>query len=112
MISTTPPSKESLGATHSDLAFTGKYAIQGNYNGFEIWDISNPPKPVLASAYVCPASQNDVSVYKNLLFMSSESTGSRRATARSAACPDAGEQGARARHPHLRHHGRRRIRSS
>src|SRR5438094_670193 len=73
----TPPSEKSLGVTHSDLAFTGKYAIQGNYNGFEIWDISNPAKPVLANAYTCPASQNDVSVYKNLLFMSSESTSSR-----------------------------------
>ena len=48
MISTTPPSGRSLGATHSDLAFTGKYTIQGNYNGFEIYDISNPAKPVLA----------------------------------------------------------------
>jgi hypothetical protein len=78
MISTTPPSEASAGATHSDLAFTGKYAIQGNYNGFEIWDISNPAKPVLANAYTCPASQNDVSVYKNLLFMSSEATNSRQ----------------------------------
>jgi hypothetical protein len=78
MISTTPPSQSSAGATHSDLAFTGKYAIQGNYNGFEIWDISNPAKPVLANAYECPASQNDVSVYRNLLFMSSESTNSRQ----------------------------------
>jgi len=77
MTSTTPPSPASLGATHSDLAFTGKYVIQGNYNGFEIWDISNPAKPVLANAYECPASQNDVSVYKNLLFMSSEATASR-----------------------------------
>ena len=77
MISTTPPPKGSLGATHSDLAFVGKYAIQGNYNGFEIWDISNPVKPVLAGMYTCPASQNDVSVYRNLLFMSSESTSSR-----------------------------------
>jgi hypothetical protein len=77
LVSTTPPSKDSLGATHSDLAFTGRYAIQGNYNGFEIWDISNPAKPVLASTYICPASQNDVSVYRNLLFMSSESTSSR-----------------------------------
>ena len=77
MVSTTPPSPASLGATHSDLAFTGKYAIQGNYNGFEIWDISNPVKPVLANAYTCPASQNDVSVFKNLLFMSSEATNSR-----------------------------------
>src|SRR5438105_5099950 len=78
MISTTPPSQSSAGATHSDLAFTGKYAIQGNYNGFEIWDISNPAKPVLANAFECPASQNDVSVYKNLLFMSSEATNSRQ----------------------------------
>jgi hypothetical protein len=77
LVSTTPPPKGSLGATHSDLAFSGKYAIQGNYNGFEIWDISNPVKPVLAGAYECPASQNDVSVYRNLLFMSSEATNSR-----------------------------------
>jgi hypothetical protein len=77
MVSTTPPPKGSLGATHSDLAFTGKYAIQGNYNGFEIWDISNPAKPTLAGEYTCPASQNDVSVYRNLLFMSSEATNSR-----------------------------------
>jgi LVIVD repeat len=78
LISTTPPSEASLGATHSDLAFTGKYVIQGNYNGFEIWDISNPAKPALVNAYTCPASQNDVSVYKNLLFMSSEATNSRQ----------------------------------
>ncbi len=77
MISTTPPTGKTLGATHSDLAFAGKYAIQGNYNGFELYDISNPAKPVLAQSYLCPASQNDVSVYRNLLFMSSESTNSR-----------------------------------
>ncbi len=43
-----------LGATHSDLAFTGKYAIQGNYNGFEIYDISNPAKPVLVNHVPLP----------------------------------------------------------
>jgi hypothetical protein len=78
LVSTTPPSEASAGATHSDLSFSGKYAIQGNYNGFEIWDISNPAKPVLANAYTCPASQNDVSVFRNLLFMSSEATNSRQ----------------------------------
>jgi hypothetical protein len=77
-----------FGATNSDLAFTGKYAIQGNYNGFMVWDISTPSKPVLASSYYCPASQNDVSVYKNLLFMSSESTTSRQD------CADGGAPGA------------------
>lgn len=78
LVSTTPPSEASLGATHSDLAFSGHYVIQGNYNGFEIWDIANPARPVLIDAYTCPASQNDVSVYKNLLFMSSEATNSRQ----------------------------------
>ena len=77
MISTTPPTGKVLGATHSDLAFFDKYVIQGNYNGFEIYDISNPVKPVLVQNYLCPASQNDVSVYRNLLFMSSEAPNSR-----------------------------------
>ena len=77
MISTTPPTEKVLGATHSDLAFSGQYAIQGNYNGFEIYDISNPMKPALVQTYLCPASQNDVSVFRNLLFMSAEATNSR-----------------------------------
>ena len=59
-------------STNSDLAFTGKYAIQGNYNGWQIWDISNPARPALATAFVCPASQSDVSVHGNLLFISGE----------------------------------------
>ncbi|WP_373065498.1 LVIVD repeat-containing protein [Gemmatimonas sp.] len=66
-----------LGITNSDLAFTGKYAIQGNYNGPVIWDISNPAKPTLVVAYSCPASQNDISVYKNLMFMSAEANNGR-----------------------------------
>ena len=72
LVSTTPPSPKFLGVTNSDLAFTGKYVVQGNYNGFQIFDISNPVKPTLALTYVCPASQSDVSVYKNLLFVSGE----------------------------------------
>src|ERR1041384_1547028 len=63
---------------NSDLAFTGKYAVQGNYYGFEIYDISNASNPVLVSSVVCPASQNDVSVYKQqLLFMSAEAPSAR-----------------------------------
>src|SRR5262249_48632640 len=34
-------------------------------------------KPVIAQTYTCPASQNDVSIFKNLLVMSSESGTSR-----------------------------------
>jgi hypothetical protein len=66
-----------LGITNSDLAFTGKYVIQGNYNGPVVWDISNPASPQLVVAYECPASQNDVSVYKNLMFMSAEAQNGR-----------------------------------
>ncbi len=57
---------------NSDLAFSGNYAIQGNFLGFQVWDISNPRQPKLATSFVCPASQSDVSVYKNLLFVSGE----------------------------------------
>ena len=71
-ISTTPPARDFIGVTNSDLAFTGNYVIQGNYNGFQVWDISNPAKPELVIGYLCPASQSDVSVYKNLLFVSGE----------------------------------------
>jgi len=77
IVSETRPPAKFVGSTNSDLAFSGKYAIQGNYNGFQVWDISNPAKPVLTTAYFCPASQSDVSVYKNLLFVSGEGNGGR-----------------------------------
>lgn len=77
VLSTTPPSDAFIGVTNSDLAFTGNYVIQGNYNGIQVWDISNPRKPSLVTEYVCPASQSDVSVYGNLLFVSGEGLGGR-----------------------------------
>ena len=77
VLSQTPPSEKFAGVTNSDLAFTGHYAIQGNYNGYQVWDITNPSRPVLKTAYLCPASQSDVSVYKNLLFVSGEGLGGR-----------------------------------
>jgi hypothetical protein len=72
VLSKTPSPPEFARSTNSDLAFLGKYAIQGNYNGFQVWDISDPARPVLAKGFVCPASQSDVSVYRNLLFVSGE----------------------------------------
>ena len=77
VMSETRPPEKFVGSTNSDLAFTGNYAIQGNYNGFQVWDISNPAKPTLKTAFFCPASQSDVSVYKNLLFVSGEGNGGR-----------------------------------
>ncbi len=72
VLSKTPPSDQFAGMTNSDMAFTGRYVIQGSYNGYQVWDISDPKFPTLKKAYVCPASQSDVSVYKNLLFVSGE----------------------------------------
>jgi len=72
ILSTTPPSEKFVGSTNSDLAFTGPYAIQGSYDGYQVWDISNPSHVTLKTAYFCPASQSDVSVYKNLVFVSGE----------------------------------------
>jgi hypothetical protein len=59
---------------NTDLAFRGNYAIVGNYNGFKIYDISNPAEPRLRTSVVCPGGQGDVSVYGDLLFMSVEET--------------------------------------
>ena len=83
LISTTRPSEKFLAPipdrrlTNSDLAFTGNMVYQGNYSGWQAWDISNPSRPVLRSSYVCPGSQSDVSVYRNLLFVSHEATSGR-----------------------------------
>jgi hypothetical protein len=72
LVSTTPPSTKFVGSTNSDLAFSGNLVFQGNYNGYQVWDISNPAKPTLKYSKYCPASQSDVSTYKNLLFVSAE----------------------------------------
>jgi hypothetical protein len=61
-----------LSFANSDLAFQGNHVFQGNFYGLNIFDISNPAKPSLLTTMVCPGGQNDVSVYKNLLFMSVE----------------------------------------
>jgi hypothetical protein len=65
------------GNWNSDITFTGKYAIQGNFGGMVIWDMTDPAKPQMVTSYPCPASQNDVSVYKNLMFMSVEANNGR-----------------------------------
>ncbi len=77
LISNTRPSAGFEGKTNSDLAFIGNYVLQGSYNGFQVWDISDPAHVTLKTAYVCPASQSDVSVYKNLMFVSAEAPSAR-----------------------------------
>ncbi len=66
-----------LAFANSDLAFQGGHLFQGNFYGVSIYDISNPAKASLLTSIICPGGQGDVSVYKNLLFMSVEMTNGR-----------------------------------
>jgi len=61
-----------LAFSNSDLAFQGNHLFQGNFYGMNIFDISNPAQTALVTSMVCPGGQGDVSVYKNLMFMSVE----------------------------------------
>jgi hypothetical protein len=61
-----------LAFANSDLAFQGNHLFQGNFYGMNIFDISNPANAKLLTSMVCPGGQGDVSVYKNLMFMSVE----------------------------------------
>ncbi|MGH7562406.1 MAG: LVIVD repeat-containing protein [Gemmatimonadales bacterium] len=62
---------------NSDLAFARQYVIQGNFQGLQVWDVSSPAQPKQVLAMVCPGAQNDVSVHRNLLFVSVEDPGGR-----------------------------------
>jgi len=67
------PKQEGLDRTaafNSDLAFTGDYAIGGNYDGFVVYDISVPERPRVEATVVCPGGQGDVSVSGDLLYFS------------------------------------------
>ena len=85
VVSKTPPSASFANPStpgdprlwNSDISFKGDYVFQGNFSGYQVWDISNPRKPALKTAYVCPGSQSDVSTYHNLLFVSGEATSGR-----------------------------------
>src|SRR5258705_5946267 len=61
-----------LAFANSDFAFQGNRLFQGNFYGVNIYDISNPANATLLTSMVCPGGQGDVSVSKNLLFMSVE----------------------------------------
>ncbi len=73
-----------LALANSDLAFQGKHLFLGNFYGMNIYDISKPAAPSLVTSMLCPGGQGDVSVYKNLMFMSVEMPNGR---------VDCGEQG-------------------
>ena len=69
-----PQSMGDFGFANSDLAFSGDYVFIGGYNGYQVWDVSNPAAPTLRTSLVCPGGQGDPSVYGDLLFISVEET--------------------------------------
>jgi hypothetical protein len=52
---------------NSDLAFWGKLAFHGDYDGFRIVDISDPDNPELISRTRCNGDQGDIVVWENIL---------------------------------------------
>lgn len=78
----------------TDIAFQGRYAFVGNYIGFVIYDIHNPRRPTIVTQVICPGGQNDVSVYGDLLFLSTDSSRSDdscRSVGQSPVAPEAWE---------------------
>ncbi len=73
-----------LAFANSDIAFQGNHLFMGNFYGMNIYDISDPANTKLLTSMICPGGQGDVSVYKNLMFMSVEMPNGRL---------DCGEQG-------------------
>jgi len=56
---------------NSDLAFWGKTAYHGNYDGFRIVDITEPDNPLEINDYrECAGNQGDVIVWDNILVRS------------------------------------------
>jgi hypothetical protein len=59
------------------MAFRGDLVFVGSFNGFQVYDVSDPANPVLRTAVVCPGGQGDLAVHGDLLFMSVEETRAR-----------------------------------
>ena len=62
-------------ATNSDLAFQGKYAFAGNYDGFvDLRHQRTQRRRRSRPGCSAPGSQNDISVHGDLLFLSTDSS--------------------------------------
>ncbi|WP_165403799.1 LVIVD repeat-containing protein [Egicoccus halophilus] len=72
-----PNNVGSFSWANSDLTFFDHYAVQGNFAGFQIFDLSDPSSPALVTEVLCPGGQGDPSVHGDLLFFSVEQTRAR-----------------------------------
>ncbi len=66
-----------LNFANTDMAFARGVVIEGNYHGFNAYNVEDPLSPQLLASIVCPGGQGDVSIYGNLLFMSVQETRAR-----------------------------------
>ncbi|MDH3462159.1 MAG: hypothetical protein OEM32_00845, partial [Acidimicrobiia bacterium] len=57
-------------SVHTDIAFWGKHAFQGNWQGINIRDISAPGNPEQVSFTECNGNQGDVVVWDDILVRS------------------------------------------
>lgn len=64
---------------NSDIAFWGRLAFNGNYDGFRIIDISDPEAPLEIHHQRCNGDQGDIFVWEDILV---RSWNSKKATAR------------------------------
>jgi hypothetical protein len=55
---------------NTDIAFWGRYAYQGNWDGFSIRDIKNPNRPTTVSRTFCDGNQGDIVVWNHILVRS------------------------------------------
>lgn len=71
-------SPNATGAVNSDIAFWGDRAYVGNYDGFRIFDISDPASPTELADFRCFGPQNDPIVWegkkRTLLFLAIDRT--------------------------------------
>jgi hypothetical protein len=73
---------------HTDIAFWGKLAIQGNWDGFNIRNIAAPGNPKQVSRTFCNGDQGDVVVYRNIVTRSWNTPAPAGATCDGQAVPE------------------------
>lgn len=81
-----------LAFANSDFAFQGNKLFMGNFYGFNIYDIATPSQTKLLTSVICPGGQGDLSIHKNLLFMSVEMPNGRLDCSADGFAPNSPEQ--------------------
>ncbi len=73
---------------HTDIAFWGKFAIQGNFDGFNIRNIKDPDNPTQVGRAFCNGGQGDVVVWKNIVVRTWDAPASATATCGGQTVPE------------------------